>query len=336
MIRAPVTRYLPIAIEKVIQLRVSLNRFMPFTTILRDQNEDKQLTLSRDSLPPMTSIPFHDATFSWTQDQITLHALNLNIPPGSFVSIIGPIASGKSSLFAAILGEMHLLQGGQVNVTASSLSYASQSAWTFPDTIRANILLGRPFDAQRYTSVLHACCLDDDLSVLKPSGDLTMIAEKGTNLSGGQRARISLARALYMDADIYLLDDPLASVDRRVAKEIFDRCIGRHGLLKNKTRLLITHQMQYTLESDQIIHLVDGRIQSIVSPSASLDDDHIEESMDIESEEKPTVIDELLELNQPTGGVQPIIEDEIVAVGHVRWKVWRYLFNDSVTKCYKM
>ena len=337
VIRTPVTSFLPIAIEKVIQLRVSLDRILTFTTNLRNQQCQSPSSCSEHSFRLPGTIIFHDASFGWSQNKTTLHSLNLNIEPGSFVSITGSIAAGKSSLFAAILGEMHLLQGNQVNIAANSVSYASQSAWTFPDTIRANILLGRPFNAQRYTTVLHACCLDDDLSMLKPTGDLTMISEKGTNLSGGQRARISLARALYMDADIYLLDDPMASVDRRVAKEIYDRCISRHGLLKDKTRLLITHQLQYTLESDQIIHLVDGRIQSVVSPTASLDNDHIKESIDIKSKDERTEVDDLLDITKSTrDNIKPVIEDEVTAVGHVSWKVWRYLFNDSITKCYKI
>ena len=107
-----------------------------------------------------------------------------------------------------------------------SISYAPQSAWIFADTIRANILLGKPMDEERYKNVIKACCLDIDLQNFGEVGDLLMIGDKGVNLSGGQKARISLARALYADADLYLLDDPLAAVDPKVAKKIFDQCIG--------------------------------------------------------------------------------------------------------------
>ncbi|CAF4835548.1 unnamed protein product, partial [Rotaria sp. Silwood2] len=127
---------------------------------------------------------------------------------------------GKSSLLAAILGEVNLING-QLHTNGSSFSYAAQSPWIFADTLRNNILLSRSFDQQR--------------------GDLIMIGEKGVNLSGGQKARVSLARALYADADIYLLDDPLGAVDRTVATQIYERCLGPHGLLKDKTRLLVTH-----------------------------------------------------------------------------------------------
>ena len=246
------------------------------------------------------------------------------------------IGSGKSSLFAALLGEMHLLGEGYVNLFGSSISHVSQSAWTFPDTIRANILLGRPFDARRYTDVLGACCLDTDLSAFKPTGDLTMIGEKGMNLSGGQKARISLARALYMDADIYLFDDPLASVDRRVARDIYDRCIGKHGLINNKTRLLITHQTQYTVESDQIIYLVDGQIQSEMPSPSSQVDQGVQRPMEDRLHGEHTTMDELLETEKSTADAQSIIADETAVMGSVSWEVWRYLFNDSITSCYKI
>ncbi|CAF5149253.1 unnamed protein product, partial [Rotaria sp. Silwood1] len=184
---------------------------------------------------------------------------DLTIEQGTFVGIVGPVGSGKSSLFAAILGEMNLTDG-QINTNNSSFSFAAQLPWIFEDTFRNNILLNRPFDQQRYRNVLHACCLDDDISVFGSRGDLIMIGENGINLSGGQKARVSLARALYTDVDIYLLDDPLSAVDHKIAKQIYEKCIGPYGLLKNKTRLIATHQTQFLSESHQIIYLSYGHI----------------------------------------------------------------------------
>src|ERR1019366_8499935 len=106
-------------------------------------------------------------------------------------------------------------------------------------------------DEERYKNVIKACCLDIDLQNFGEVGDLLMIGDKGVNLSGGQKARVSLARALYADADIYLLDDPLSAVDHIVAKQIYERCIGPHGLLKHKTRLLITQQTQFLVKTHQ-------------------------------------------------------------------------------------
>ena len=149
----------------------------------------------------------NNASFSWTETTC-LSNLTINIESGTLVGIVGPVGAGKSSLLSAILGEMTLINGDS-NVFGT-FSYAAQSPWIFADTIRANILLGKPFDEQRYANVIQACCLDVDLLTFGEVGDLTIVGEKGVNISGGQKARISLARALYIDADIYLLDDPLS------------------------------------------------------------------------------------------------------------------------------
>ncbi|CAF3692669.1 unnamed protein product [Rotaria sp. Silwood1] len=175
-----------------------------------------------------------NVSFSWQNDISCLSSLNVSIEKGTFVGIVGPVGCGKSSFLAAILGEMNLIEG-QVNTHHSSFSYAAQSPWVFSDTFRNNILLNRPYDEQRYRDVIDACCLDVDLSRLGSCGDLTIMGDNGVNLSGGQKARVGLARALYADADIYLLDDPLSAVDRTVVKYIYERCIGPNGILRDKT-----------------------------------------------------------------------------------------------------
>ena len=139
------------------------------------------------------------------------------------------------------------------------LSYVPQTSWILNNTVRENIVFMNPFDQELYDKVLRICALDDDLKMLA-NGDLTEIGEKGINLSGGQKQRVSLARACYSNSDIYVLDDPLSAVDSHVGKFIFDKVIGPHGFLKNKTRILITHKIPLLRDVDRIIVLKDGRI----------------------------------------------------------------------------
>ncbi|KAK4337197.1 hypothetical protein RND71_043296 [Anisodus tanguticus] len=141
------------------------------------------------------------------------------------------------------------------------ISYASQEAWTFAGTIKENILFYSPFDELKYKKVIQACCLEVDFTLL-PQGDETVVGEKGVSLSGGQRARINLARALYSDADIYLLDDPLSAVDPNVAKHIFKKAI--QGYLKEKIVVLATHQLQFLKYADNVLLLKEGCMRSSV------------------------------------------------------------------------
>lgn len=147
---------------------------------------------------------------------------------------MGPVGSGKSSLFSGLLGEMYKLNMGRVNINGS-IAYVPQLAWIQNETVKNNILFGSRFDQSLYDQVLSVCSLTTDLAIM-PAGDKTEIGEKGINLSGGQKQRISLARAVYANADIYMLDDPLSAVDSHVGKHIFDNVIGPSGILKNKVR----------------------------------------------------------------------------------------------------
>lgn len=135
------------------------------------------------------------------------------------------------------------------------ISYASQEPWLFAGTVRQNILFGLPMDKQRYNTVVKKCALERDFSLL-PYGDKTIVGDRGVSLSGGQRARINLARAVYKQADIYLLDDPLSAVDTHVGKQLFKQCIT--GYLKHKAVILVTHQIQHLQEANNILYLEDG------------------------------------------------------------------------------
>ena len=132
------------------------------------------------------------------------------------------------------------------------MSYASQEPWVFAATIRQNIIFGQEYDKRRYHDVIRTCSLEKDFKQL-PDGDLTVVGDRGASLSGGQKARINLARAIYRNADIYLLDDPLSAVDVHVAKHIYDSCIKDY--LAKKTRILVTHQVHYLKDADNVIIL---------------------------------------------------------------------------------
>ncbi|XP_046973503.1 ATP-binding cassette sub-family C member 4-like isoform X1 [Vanessa cardui] len=185
----------------------------------------------------------------------TLTDLSLTVKPGKLIAVIGPVGAGKSSLLHVLLKELPL-QSGSVHI-GGTISYASQEPWLFAGSVRQNILFGQAMDRPRYNAVVRRCALDRDFSLL-PHGDKTVVGERGVSLSGGQRARISLARAVYKRADIYLLDDPLSAVDAHVGRHLFESCVV--GYLRNTTRVLVTHQLQFLRDVDQIIILKNGSI----------------------------------------------------------------------------
>ncbi|CAL1710985.1 unnamed protein product [Somion occarium] len=179
--------------------------------------------------------------------------LKLQIPKGSFVAIVGRVGSGKSSLLQALIGEMRRTRG---NVRfASSIAYVPQASWIMNATLRENVLFGRDDNEERLQEIIRACCLEHDLEML-PHGEDTEIGEKGINLSGGQKARVSLARAAYSDADIVLMDDSLSAVDAYVGKQILDNCL-LNGPLAGKTRVMATHAL-HVLDKTDFIYVMDN------------------------------------------------------------------------------
>lgn len=203
------------------------------------------------------AIKMTNLTAKWepSQSENTLENINLEMQKGKIYAVIGMVGAGKSSFLSAILGEIDIT-GGHVKVNGS-LSYAGQEAWVFGSTIRQNILFGQSYDRHRYQKVVKACSLSRDFKQF-PQGDQTVVGERGSSLSGGQKARINLARSLYRQADIYLLDDPLSAVDTHVSKHLFEECMQRY--LAGKTRILATHQLQYVKNVDAIILMDQGKI----------------------------------------------------------------------------
>ncbi|XP_053816200.1 ATP-binding cassette sub-family C member 3 isoform X1 [Vidua chalybeata] len=250
---------LPQVISNIAQTSVSLKRIQQFLS----HDELNPNCVETKVIAPGNAISVRNATFSWGKElKPTLKDINMLIPSGSLVAIVGHVGCGKSSLVSALLGEMEKLEG-EVAVKGS-VAYVPQQAWIQNATLKDNILFGQAPNEEKYQDALESCALKTDLEVL-PGGDQTEIGEKGINLSGGQRQRVSLARAVYSSSDIFLLDDPLSAVDSHVAKHIFDKVIGPDGVLKGKTRILVTHGISFLPQVDHIIVLEDGKISEMGS-----------------------------------------------------------------------
>ncbi|KIM43822.1 hypothetical protein M413DRAFT_434825 [Hebeloma cylindrosporum] len=185
-----------------------------------------------------------------------LNNLKFVVPKGAFIGIIGRVGCGKSSVLQALIGEMRRIRG-EVHF-GGTVSYAPQVPWIRNATLRQNVLFGQPDDEDRFREVIRACNLEHDLEVL-PHGENTEIGEKGINLSGGQKARVSLARAAYSASDIVLLDDPLSAVDAYVGKSILENCL-LSGPLANRTRILVTHALHVLDKTDYIYVMDNGAI----------------------------------------------------------------------------
>ncbi|PVV02380.1 hypothetical protein BB560_003167, partial [Smittium megazygosporum] len=287
------------------------------------------------------SISIRDGTFSWTKDSLFTLKLSLQIKPGELVGIFGAVGSGKSSIISALVGEMEIINGS-LNINGK-IAYVPQTPWLKNTSVRENIIFGNEYDPLFYRKVILACALDHDFEIFH-NGDLTEIGERGINLSGGQKSRISLARAVYSRADIYLLDDPLSSVDANVGQHIFDHVIGPNGMLKNNTRILATHLSHFAPKLGRIIILKDGSISS--------DSTNIAESLEIlqemnffispvneteflgdnlqntDSRNSPSEITRASpSVNSPSTPYQPnLTSEETTAVGKVGWDVYlKYL-----------
>uniref|UniRef100_A0A8B9CRU4 Multidrug resistance-associated protein 1 n=1 Tax=Anser brachyrhynchus TaxID=132585 RepID=A0A8B9CRU4_9AVES len=238
---------LPMVISSIVEASVSLKRLRVF--------------LSHEELDPDSIIrgPTTDARLNYVH---FIFSINFTVPEGSLIAVVGQVGCGKSSLLSALLGEMDKKEG--YVVVKGSVAYVPQQAWVQNATLKDNIIFGREMNESRYKRVIEACALLPDIEIL-PTGDRTEIGEKGVNLSGGQKQRVSLARAVYCNADVYLFDDPLSAVDAHVGKHIFEKVIGPKGILKNKTRVLVTHAVNYLPQMDTILVMSDGEISEMGS-----------------------------------------------------------------------
>ncbi|XP_041974686.1 ATP-binding cassette sub-family C member 4 isoform X2 [Aricia agestis] len=229
-----------------------------------DCNEKGIMGPGHNAVPPSpdVGISIQNVSARWTDDAVTLKNINITIPKGKLCAIIGSVGSGKSSVLQLLLNELRSTQGSIY--LSGPLSYACQEPWLFVATVRQNILFGLPYNPKKYMEVVRVCALQKDFQQF-PHGDQTLVGERGASLSGGQRARINLARAVYRQADIYLLDDPLSAVDAHVGRQLFDECIN--GYLRHSTRILVTHQLHYLKAVDYIVILNNGSIEATGSYS---------------------------------------------------------------------
>ncbi|KAJ3300225.1 Multidrug resistance-associated protein 1 [Borealophlyctis nickersoniae] len=248
---------LPMAVKSTAGAFTALARLSEFMD-LEEVEELKPVTP-----PPGCEYAFEitNSDFSWDPKEgdakPSLAGINLKVKRGSKVAIIGDVGSGKSSLIAALLGQIRQMSGDPVKIYGST-AYMSQEAWLLNVTLRENILFGKDYDKMKYKEVIRVAALQRDLTLLI-AGDKTEIAERGANLSGGQKQRVSLARSVYYDAEIVLLDDPLSAVDQHVGSHIFEECFMSY--LKNKTVIVAMNQLQYLPRMDHIVVMKDGRIR---------------------------------------------------------------------------
>uniref|UniRef100_A0A8B9GG68 ATP-binding cassette sub-family C member 10 n=1 Tax=Amazona collaria TaxID=241587 RepID=A0A8B9GG68_9PSIT len=265
----------PWVLNGTLEAKVSLDRIQCFLELV---DQDLEAYYALDS-PSGTAIAMEMrcASFSWVPVEeestrqplstigLQLHIENLSVRKGMLLGVIGKVGSGKSSLLAAIAGEL-IKQGGQVYVSdlEQGFGFATQEPWIQFTTVRENILFGREYDARLYEEVVEACALSEDLNIL-PAGDQTEVGENGVTLSGGQKARIALARAVYQEKEFYLLDDPLAAVDTEVANHLMQKCIL--GVLKHKTRILCTHRTEFLEKADALLLIHNGRIVKTGTPA---------------------------------------------------------------------
>ncbi|KAL9973022.1 hypothetical protein ACROYT_G019427 [Oculina patagonica] len=261
------------------------------------------------------------------EDRKALKDISFSVYKGEMLAVTGPVGSGKSSLLMAILGELPTVNG-KVSFNGR-IAYLPQMPWVFSGTIRDNILFGRSFETKRYQDILEVCCMQEDLQNF-PKGDLTEIGHRGVSLSGGQRTRVSLARALYSDADIYLLDDPLSAVDAKVGKHLFDSCIC--GFLSDRTRVFVTHQLDYLTHLDNIIVLSEG---AEVNRRVCLDELKNSKSLKFAQVEGAAFSGDLA---QPQCQMQCQVsemedlkeEDEDRSTGSITWKLYWIYFRTSL------
>ncbi|KAH9124734.1 hypothetical protein AeMF1_004553 [Aphanomyces euteiches] len=245
---------LPQVVNAIVEASVSVKR-------LRDFFLDEERVVVGHGPLESPGILLNQASFSYDDNDhvdatIALGPVSLSMQPGNLYAVVGAVGSGKSTLLRGILGDARCVQGGQV-YRRGAVAYVGQQPFVQNASLRDNILFGLPFDHARYVRAVSVSCLADDLKML-PSGDATEIGEKGINLSGGQRTRVALARAIYQDADVYILDDVLAAVDSHVGADIFRRCML--GLLRDKLVLMVTNNLAVLPHSDHVLVVAQGRV----------------------------------------------------------------------------
>ncbi|KAJ7041534.1 hypothetical protein C8F04DRAFT_1208348 [Mycena alexandri] len=321
-----------------VKARVSLNRLNAFLneTELLDSfslKDTPAAVVTDESASELAG--FRDATFSWANDvQVdgTLTPSNhrfilriegeLLFKPG-FNLIVGPTGSGKTSLLMALLGEMHLIPSSTASwfnlPRVQGVSYAAQESWVLNDTVKNNILFNAPMDAQRYKKVIHQCCLERDLQLFD-AGDETEVGEKGLTLSGGQKSRLTLARAVYANSKVVILDDILAALDVHTAKWVVEKCLAG-DLMKNRTVILVTHNIAMSSKlADFVVSVgLDGRVRGQVATDKALAEVSKNQAI-LQAAEQD--LDSTPSTEKITEGNGKLVVAEEIEIGHVSWEAW--------------
>lgn len=249
----------PMVISSMIEASVAINRLTSFF-VMDEIQPDAVIHLENASVIGEESVSISNGTFLWQRKptyKIALSDVNFTAHKGELSCIVGKVGTGKSAFLQAILGDLHKSEG--LVTIKGHIAYVAQVPWIINATVKDNILFGAKYDPEFYQRTIEACALTDDLLIL-PDGDSTVVGEKGISLSGGQKARLSLARAVYARADVYLLDDVLSAVDEHVGAHIIAKVIGENGLLSTKTRILCTNSITVLSHADSVTMISDGRI----------------------------------------------------------------------------
>ncbi|KKK26753.1 hypothetical protein ARAM_007040 [Aspergillus rambellii] len=241
---------LPLVITAVIEASVAVRRLTEYLTAEELQpdavkHEDPVTHIGDES------VRIRDASFTWNRykgDHV-IENIDFSCRKGELSCLVGRVGAGKSSFLQALLGDLWKTEGEVV--VRGRVAYAAQSPWVMNASVRENIVFGHRWDPQFYELTVEACALLDDFKTL-PDGDQTEVGERGISLSGGQKARLTLARAVYARADIYILDDVLSAVDQHVGRHLINRVLGRNGILSSKTRILATNSIPVLKEADFI------------------------------------------------------------------------------------
>ncbi|XP_011881729.1 PREDICTED: ATP-binding cassette sub-family C member Sur [Vollenhovia emeryi] len=221
----------------------------------------------KDPEVPESVLKVTPSTFTWGSDENTLTVNALNFPRGQLTIIVGKTGSGKTSLLLALLGEIQSTSGSVEWTKGLKIAYVARQPWLQNTTLRDNILFGSAYQSRRYRDVLQACALESDVDIL-PGRDLTRIGERGINLSGGQKQRVTIARALYSDADVILLDNPLSALDQHVGQQIFDYGVRKLLLRSGRTVIMVTHKLELLPAAHQIIVMDGCRVRAVGTKSS--------------------------------------------------------------------
>jgi ATP-binding cassette, subfamily C (CFTR/MRP), member 1 len=296
----------------------------------KDKDKDKDKAKKEDEVgekgrPDSISDESSASTLTGEREPFKLQNINMEVGRDELIAVIGSVGSGKSSLLAALAGDMRKTEGEVV--LGASRAFCPQYAWIQNTTVRENILFGKELDRSWYKEVVRACALQPDLDML-PSHDMTEIGERGITISGGQKQRLNIARAIYFDADIVLMDDPLSAVDAHVGRHIFDHAIL--GLLKDKCRILATHQLWVLSRCDRIVWMDQGRIravdtfQNLMSNDTSfqqlMETTAVEEKQDDQTALVP--IDDQNKSKKKRKASKGLMQAEERAVASVPWSVY--------------